>query len=463
MLIWEAAHTRSTLQIPLAPKGRALGYRWRTSPFSFDPAHQTSSMTTPRPDRSRANTLSPAERVRAECLTLARPALKRSALAVGALAAACAGSTAVAGVSLRLIGLWCGIAICGTAIVVFVAGWRDQLDTSGAVSTHQREIVSAAAIAGMAFGSGAWLLFDANGAAAGSKAGGSIALTNITVNIAIIAMAAALAIGLQMVPGAAIAVVVCAVAPMVARFGIIQTPTSIGAAVVTAFAAASLVMLMREAAQNQVKLVRNRLENDMLGRRLLKAVELGRAADEELVRLHSTIEETQHRDEITGSFNRRQLNQHLADTWTRANAGFDPFSLAFIEVDRFDTIVSAHGTAVGDECLRQVARIIGANLRTDDVLARLSGAQFAVILQNTMMEGSLVALERIRRGLAASPIDAGEPLIVRANIGVVTYDPDTLPREMLARVDEALVAARDNGGNRITINEAELRNVVAIV
>lgn len=426
-------------------------------------AHQTASMTTPRSDRSRANTLSPAERVRAECLTLTRPALKRSALAVGALAAACAGSAGIAGVSLRLVGLWAGIAVCGTAIVVFVAGWRDQLDTSGAVSTHQREIVSAAGIAGMAFGSGAWLLFNSNVGSAVSKSSTSIAVTNITVHIAIIAMAAAIAIGLQMVPGAAIAVVACAVVPMVARFGVLNTPASIGAAGVTAVAAASFVMLMRAAAETQVKLVRNRLENDMLGRRLLKAVELGRAADEELVRLHNTIEETQHRDDVTGLFNRRQLNQRLADSWSQANAGFDPFSIAFIEIDRFDSIVAAHGTVVGDECLRQVARIIGSNLRTDDVLARLSGSQFAVILQNTLMEGSLIALERIRRGLAASPIDAGEPLIVRANIGVVTYDADTLPREMLARVDEALAAARDNGGNRITINESELRDVVAIV
>ena len=426
-------------------------------------APETSSMTQPVPERSRANTLSPADRVRAECLTLARPALQRSAIAVAALAAACAGSAAVASVSFRLIGLWCGIALCGTAIVIFVAGWRDRLDTPSAVNTHQREIVSAAGVTGMAFGSGAWLLFNASAGVAVSKASASVALTNITVNVAIIAMAAAVAIGLQMVPGAAIAVVVSAVVPVALRFALIHTPAAIGAAGVTGVAAASLVLLMREASENQVKLVRNRLENDMLGRRLHKAVELGRAADEELVRLHNTIEETQHRDQITGSFNRRQLNQRLADAWTHAANGFDPFSLALIEVDRYESIVGAHGVVVGDECLRQVARIIGANLRTDDVLARLTGSQFAVVLQNTMIEGSLIALERIRRGLAASPIDAGEPLIVRASIGVVTFDPQTLPREMLLRVDEALTAARNNGGNRITVNESELRDIVAIV
>ena len=315
----------------------------------------------------------------------------------------------------------------------------------------------------MAFGSGAWLLFNASAGVAVSKASASVALTNITVNVAIIAMAAAVAIGLQMVPGAAIAVVVSAVVPVALRFALIHTPAAIGAAGVTGVAAASLVLLMREASENQVKLVRNRLENDMLGRRLHKAVELGRAADEELVRLHNTIEETQHRDQITGSFNRRQLNQRLADAWTHAANGFDPFSLALIEVDRYESIVGAHGVVVGDECLRQVARIIGANLRTDDVLARLTGSQFAVVLQNTMIEGSLIALERIRRGLAASPIDAGEPLIVRASIGVVTFDPQTLPREMLLRVDEALTAARNNGGNRITVNESELRDIVAII
>ncbi len=362
-----------------------------------------------------------------------------------------------------MIGLWLGIAACGTVVLIFVAGWRDSLDTPSAIATHHREIVSAATIAGLAVGSGAWLLFRAGAGISISRDGADAATTNITVNLAIIAMAAAIAIGLQMVPGAAIAVVAAAVVPVVARFVALKTPASIGAAGVTAVAAGAVVLLMREASENQVKLVRNRLENDMLGRRLQKAVQLGRAADEELVRLHNTIEETQHRDQITGSFNRRQLNQRLADAWTQASGGFDPFSLALIEVDRYDSIVAAHGSIVGDECLRQVARIIGANLRTDDVLARLSGSQFAVVLQNTLIEGSLIALERIRRGLAASPIDAGEPLVVRASIGVVTFDRQTLPREMLLRVDEALTAARNNGGNRITVNESELRDIVAMV
>ena len=362
-----------------------------------------------------------------------------------------------------MIGLWLGVAACGTVILVFVAGWRDSLDTPSAIVTHHREVISAAAIAGMAFGSGAWLLFRAGAGVSVSRANADAATTNITVNLAIIAMAAAIAIGLQMVPGAAIAVIVSACLPVCARFVLIGTPAAFGAAGVAAVAAGSVVLLMREASENQVKLVRNRLENDMLDRRLQKAMQLGRAADEELVRLQNTIEETQHRDQITGSFNRRQLNQRLADAWTHANNGFDPFSLAMIEIDRYDSIVSAHGSVVGDECLRQVARIIGANLRTDDVLARLSGSQFAVVLQNTLIEGSLIALERIRRGLAASPIDAGEPLIIRASIGVVTFDRQTLPREMLLRVDEALTAARNNGGNRITVNESELRDIVAMI
>jgi diguanylate cyclase (GGDEF)-like protein len=409
-------------------------------------------MTAPPPDRSRAKPLSPTDRVRAECLALSRPALLRSAGGVAALALAAGLAAMQTSTSLRKIILWLGVAMCGTIVVVFVAGWRDHLDTEGAITAHHREIVSAATIAGMCFGAGAWLLFDSR-----------LGPVTTTASLAIIAMAAALAVGLQLVPGAAIAVLVSAVAPMFARFVFFRTSASFGAAGVVAVAAATLAVLSHQAAENQVKLVRNRLENEMLGRRLQRAVELGRAADEELGRLQSTIEETQHRDQITGAFNRRQLTQRLADAWTQASNGFDPFSLALIEIDRYDSIVEAHGPKVADELLRQAARVIAANLRTDDVLARLSGSQFAVVLQNTMIEGALIALERIRRGLSNSPIDAGEPLIVKASIGVVTFDRDTLPREMLLRVDDALGAARRNGGNRITVNEAELRDVTAMV
>lgn len=408
-------------------------------------------MTMPPSDRTRAKSLSPTDRVRAECLSLARPALRRSAVAVAALAVA-AGAATYGTVPVRLLGLWIAIAACGTVIVMFVAGWRDSLDTPEAVTTHHREVVSASTIAGLAFGSGAWLLFGAGNPQ-----------STTSVSLAIIAMAAAVAIGLQLVPGASVAVLASAVVPVAARFIEMRTRISFGAAGVMAVAASALVMLMREAAENQVKLVRNRLENEMLGRRLARAVEVGRAADEELGRLQSTIEETQHRDQITGAFNRRQLTTRLADSWTQASNGFDPFSLALIEIDRYDAIVESHGAKIGDELLRQVARIVGSNLRTDDVLARLSGSQFAVVLQNTMIEGSLIALERIRRGLSSTPIDAGEPLIVKASIGVVTFDRQTLPREMLLRVDEALGAARRNGGNRITVNEAELRDITAMV
>ena len=409
-------------------------------------------MTAPSPDRSRTKPLSPADRVRAECLTLSRPALLRSAAGVAALALASGIATMAASASLRKVILWLGVALCGTVVVVFVAGWRDHLDTEAAITSHHREIVSAAAIAGMCFGSGAWLLFDS-----------PLGPTTTVVSLTILAMAAAVAVGLQLVPGAAIAVLICSVAPVFVRFLFIRTSPAFGAAGVVVVAAATLAVLAHQAAENQVKLVRNRLENDMLGRRLQRAVELGRAADEELGRLQSTIEETQHRDQITGAFNRRQLTQRLADAWTQASNGFDPFSLALIEIDRYESIIETHGSKVGDELLRQVARVIGANLRTDDVLARLSGSQFAVVLQNTMIEGSLIALERIRRGLSSSPIDAGEPLIVKASIGVVTFDRQTLPREMLLRVDEALGAARRNGGNRITVNEAELRDITAMV
>jgi diguanylate cyclase (GGDEF)-like protein len=406
-------------------------------------------MNAPQPTPT--SLLTPAERVRAECLALSRPALRRCAPAVLGLLVVTAGAS-YSTTSLRLLLLWVAIALCGTVIVGFVSGWRDTLETGQAVQTHHREIICASAIAGMSFGSAAWLLLPET---LGSVSG--------TVTLAIISLAASMAIGLQLIPGAALAVFIGALAPLVARMAYVHSTVAIGTALVAVVASAALVMLMKEAASNQVKLVRNRLENEMLGRRLVRATQLARTADEELNRLQNSLAETQARDEITGAYNRRQLNRHLADTWTQANNGFDPFSLALIEVDRYDQVIEAHGSDIGDELLRQVGKIIGSNLRTDDVLARLSGSQFAVVLQNTLIEGSLIALERIRRGLAASPIDAGEPLVVRASIGVVTFSKETLPREMLLRADEALGAARSHGGNRITVNEAELRDIVAMV
>lgn len=163
------------------------------------------------------------------------------------------------------------------------------------------------------------------------------------------------------------------------------------------------------------------------------------------------LEDTAHRDGLTGIFNRRHLDALLEAEFARFRRYGNPFSILMIDLDHFKHVNDRHGHQAGDEVLREAAHRVAAGIRTSDMLARYGGEEFAVLLAETPLEGALMLAQRLRGAIAESPVrhlDTDIP--VTASLGVAEARSDMAShRELVEAADGALYLAKRLGRNRV--------------
>ncbi len=164
-------------------------------------------------------------------------------------------------------------------------------------------------------------------------------------------------------------------------------------------------------------------------------------------------------DPLTGIYNRRYLDTHLAallaDTAERTKA----VSLLILDVDFFKKINDKHGHAAGDEVLKEVAARVADRLRGFDTFARFGGEEFVVVMPETGLDMAAGVAERIRAAMAETPIPVrGKGSVsVTVSIGVAMSGPEETPEAVLERADRALYRAKDNGRDRVEIDGMDER------
>jgi diguanylate cyclase (GGDEF)-like protein/putative nucleotidyltransferase with HDIG domain len=124
-----------------------------------------------------------------------------------------------------------------------------------------------------------------------------------------------------------------------------------------------------------------------------------------------------------------------------------------IDVDNFKLFNDAHGHVVGDQVLREVARILTTTLRRSDIIARYGGDEFIAALPDTDAEAAVQLAERVRMALKESPflVDDGRAIPVKMSYGVSTFPYDgSTPAELLAAADANLYRSKRRGGDFIT-------------
>ncbi len=109
-----------------------------------------------------------------------------------------------------------------------------------------------------------------------------------------------------------------------------------------------------------------------------------------------------------------------------------------------------HGHESGDRALRLFARVLRDSVRPADIVARYGGEEFVVVLPDCDAEHATAVLERVRENLALTLTHAGVPAFT-VSFGVATSDDGTTFDEIAARADEALLAAKASGRNRVLI------------
>src|ERR1700736_3290527 len=174
------------------------------------------------------------------------------------------------------------------------------------------------------------------------------------------------------------------------------------------------------------------------------------------------------KDGLTGLANRRAFDQALESEWLRGQRSRKPLSLLFVDVDHFKLFNDKHGHQSGDECLRAVAAIVGAQaLRPTDLAARYGGEEFSIILPETDGDGAIEVAERIRKAVMDLRIAHGAARAgshVTLSVGVATQVPslDIGQDCLLGQADQALYAAKRLGRNRVISSETMLAEIARL-
>jgi two-component system cell cycle response regulator len=167
-------------------------------------------------------------------------------------------------------------------------------------------------------------------------------------------------------------------------------------------------------------------------------------------------------DPLTGLYNRRYLTTHLDRKVMGIAETGKPVSVAIFDVDHFKTVNDTHGHGVGDMVLTRLADAVSDNLRAIDLVARLGGEEFVVVMPETQAADALQVAERLRGKVAETEFaidEAGTQVLpVTVSIGVATAtDCEETADDLLGRADQALYRAKQGGRNRVT--SADLNEV----
>jgi diguanylate cyclase (GGDEF)-like protein len=168
-------------------------------------------------------------------------------------------------------------------------------------------------------------------------------------------------------------------------------------------------------------------------------------------------DELEHRanhDFLTGLLNRRQFNAMAEFAIARQRAGTPNVALA-IDIDRFKSINDAHGHPLGDHVLQVVAGLLTEGLRRGDILGRLGGEEFAIVLPGAGIEEGTRVAERLREAIAAETLKHGDVSIATSvSIGLVEFHAPANLSRMLSLADEALYEAKNAGRNRVMAHKS---------
>jgi diguanylate cyclase (GGDEF)-like protein len=179
--------------------------------------------------------------------------------------------------------------------------------------------------------------------------------------------------------------------------------------------------------------------------------------EDELRRQRDLFEQQSQRDSLTALPNRRYFTAMLARWVDEARAAPLPFALLILDLDWFKAVNDRHGHAVGDACLRAFAEQLQSAFDTpQDVVARLGGEEFAVLIRDCAVSIALQRADAFRQALAGRPLPiAGLALGLTVSIGVGGFEPSTHADgdALYLAVDQALYRAKASGRN--TVRQAE--------
>lgn len=167
---------------------------------------------------------------------------------------------------------------------------------------------------------------------------------------------------------------------------------------------------------------------------------------------HKLREEAQ-RDELTNAYNRRYFERAAHEELRRAARFHRALSVVVIDIDKFKRVNDTFGHATGDQVIRATAACLASEIRECDVLARIGGEEFVVLLPETSLEGSMALAERLRTAIAALHVETptAHRVTWTVSCGVTEVsETDEAFEAVLHRADACLYSAKGTGRNRVS-------------
>jgi diguanylate cyclase (GGDEF)-like protein/PAS domain S-box-containing protein len=211
---------------------------------------------------------------------------------------------------------------------------------------------------------------------------------------------------------------------------------------------------------------------DIEGRNLFslttRDITVRRRVEAQLLEKQQHLDHLAHHDQLTGLPNRLFLAAHLPGAIAEAKRTGSMLAVLFLDLDRFKHINDSRGHETGDKLLKAVAQRIRATTRTDDIVVRMGGDEFIVVLKTVATAEQInETASRITEALVAPVLIDGRSLVTTASIGVSLFPRDgSTMGELLRQSDTAMYQAKDRGRNNFQlfspVMERKLKERIAI-
>jgi diguanylate cyclase (GGDEF)-like protein len=155
-------------------------------------------------------------------------------------------------------------------------------------------------------------------------------------------------------------------------------------------------------------------------------------------------------DHLTGLFNHRYFHERVGEEVRRSSRNQTEVGLLIYDIDDFKRVNDCYGHLVGDQVLQGVAALSRDLCREEDVLCRVGGEEFAVVLPGTDHDGLVRLAERLRRRVAATPFPVAGPISISVGVAEAPRHASS-PRDLIARADLALLDAKTSGKNAVRV------------
>ncbi len=171
------------------------------------------------------------------------------------------------------------------------------------------------------------------------------------------------------------------------------------------------------------------------------------------------LKEQASHDFLTGLYNRRYLQQISQDLINLARREATELSIIMLDIDRFKMVNDTYGHSAGDQVLKYLASILTEHTRESDIVARIGGEEFAILLSHTDTNGAAVIAEKLRRSIEGQPaeIDGKTNISFTVSLGVASVDVknDRNIDTCLNNSDTALYEAKRTGRNKVVVYSTE--------